>query len=135
MILCGLAKAIAHHSLTGLNIWILSSFMMICLIFDTAIITNRKNWRTTIKLHFENFSIFLKTWTYTHARTSPPPVRFCSLFNDHPLPLFNERALNDPLLDYALSLVLLSRKSEIEEDELDIGSHMSTLGLWVLYYS
>ena len=55
--------------------------MMICLIFHTAIIINRKSWRITIKLHFENLSIFFIKRTYTHARTPPPPVRFCSLFN------------------------------------------------------
>ena len=32
--------------------------MMICLIFHTAIIINRKNWRITIKLHFQNVGIF-----------------------------------------------------------------------------
>ena len=50
--------------------WILQSFMMVCLIFHTAIIINRKNWRITIKLHFENVSnFFFKKWMYTHART------------------------------------------------------------------
>ena len=61
------------------------SFVMFCLIFHTVIIINRKNWRITIKLHFENLSIFFKKRTYTHART-PSPVRFYSLFNGFPLP-------------------------------------------------
>ena len=53
--------------------WILQSFMMVCLIFHTAIIINRKNWRIIIKLHFENLRIFfLKKRTYTHARTPLP---------------------------------------------------------------
>ena len=52
--------------------------IMVCLIFHVAIIIDRKNWRITIKLHFENFSIFFKK----SKRTHPPPVRFCSLFND-----------------------------------------------------
>ena len=37
------------HSLTGLNIMI---SRMVFLIFHTAIIINRKNWRRTIKLTF-----------------------------------------------------------------------------------
>ena len=50
--------------------------MMICLIFHTAIIINRKNWRVTVKLHFENLSIFFfKKRTYTQARTPPTPCR------------------------------------------------------------
>ena len=43
---------------------------------------NRKDWRITIKLHFENLSIFFKKRTYTHARTAPPLLRApspCSL--------------------------------------------------------
>ena len=48
-----------------------------CLIFHTAIIINRKNWRITIKLHFENLSIFLKKRTYTHDWT---PLSFLPLF-------------------------------------------------------
>ena len=34
---------------------------MVCLIFHTTIIINRKNWRITIKLYFENLSIFKRT--------------------------------------------------------------------------
>ena len=64
----------------------------ICLIFHTAIIINRKTWRITIKLHFENLSILFKKQTYTHARTPPLPVRFCSLFNDPSSPILNIRA-------------------------------------------
>ena len=51
----GLAKAIARHSLTGLNIIIFHDG----LIFHTAIKINSKNWRITITLHFENLSIFV----------------------------------------------------------------------------
>ena len=36
------------------------SFMMVCVIFHTAIIINRKNWRITVKLHFEDLNIFFK---------------------------------------------------------------------------
>ena len=52
--------------------WILLFFTMVCLIFHTVIIINRKNCRITTKLHFENLSIFLKKKAYTHARSSPP---------------------------------------------------------------
>ena len=71
---------------------------MVYLIFHTAIIINRKNWRKTIKVHFKNPRIFFKKRTYTHARTPPCPVRFCSLFNDFP-PLSSPQQtyfLNDP---------------------------------------
>ena len=77
-------------SLTGLIIMI--SFIMVCLIFHTAIIINRKNWRITIKLYFEKLSIFLKN-ERTHMLGPPPPFPlfvFCSLFSD----LY---FLNDPL--------------------------------------
>ena len=73
--------------------WILSSFMTLCLIFHTAILINRKKWRITIKLYFENLSIFLKKRAYTHARakTPPPPVCFCSFaFQWRLLPPLNE---------------------------------------------
>ena len=63
---------------------------MVCLIFHTAIIINRKNWRITIKLHFENLWIFKEIRTYTHARNPSPPIRFCLLFNGPPS-LLNER--------------------------------------------
>ena len=52
------------------------SFVMFCLIFHTVIIINRKNWRITIKLHFENLSIFFKKRTYTHAWTPLPLFGF-----------------------------------------------------------
>ena len=44
--------------LTHWQHWILYSFMMVCLIFHTAMIINRKNWWINIKLHFENLSMF-----------------------------------------------------------------------------
>ena len=50
------------------NFWILQFFTMVCLIFHTVIIINRKTWRITTKLHFENLSVFLKKQTYAHAR-------------------------------------------------------------------
>ena len=31
-----------------------TEYYMVCLIFHTAIIINRKNWRITTKLHIEN---------------------------------------------------------------------------------
>ena len=51
--------------------WILLFFTMVCLIFHTVIIINRKTWRITTKLHFENLSVFLKKQTYAHARPTP----------------------------------------------------------------
>ena len=60
-------------------------FHDVCLIFHTAIIIYRENGRITIKLHFENLSIFFKS-KRTHMLGPPPPVRFCSLFIDPPSP-------------------------------------------------
>ena len=60
--------------------------MIVCLKFHTAVIIHRKNWRIIIKLHFENF-----------ATPLPPPVRFCSLFNDTPYSPQRTYFLNDPL--------------------------------------
>ena len=42
------------YNIITLNYWSWN-LIMVCLIFHTAIIINRKNWRITIKLHFENF--------------------------------------------------------------------------------
>ena len=67
------------------NFWILQFFTMVCLIFHTVIIINRKNWRITIKLHFENLSVFFLKRTYTHART-PLPLFVVVLFSMTPLP-------------------------------------------------
>ena len=47
--------------------------MMVCLIFHTVIITNRKNWIITIKLHFEN--LIRKFW-----RPTPPPTLVLLVF-------------------------------------------------------
>ena len=66
--------------------------MMVCLIFHTALIINRKNWRITIKRHFENLSIFFKKANVHKCYDPPtPPVRFCSLFNVPFPPSLNER--------------------------------------------
>ena len=55
--------------------------MMVCLIFHTAIITNRKNWRITMKLHFENLSIFfLKSERTQMLGPSPSPCSFLFAF-------------------------------------------------------
>ena len=71
--------------------------MMICLIFHTAIIINRKNCRVTIKLHFENLSIFFKKKRrYTRART-PFPLFVFVCFSMIPLsPPQRTYFLNDP---------------------------------------
>ena len=60
------------HSIHWQDI-ILQVFTMVCLIFHTVIKINRKKWRITTKLHFENLSNFLKKQTYAHARIPPPP--------------------------------------------------------------
>ena len=68
--------------------------MMVCLIFHTAAIINRKNWVITIKLHLKNLSIFLKSERTHMLGPLPPPLTFpfCLLFNDpHPPPLLNKR--------------------------------------------
>ena len=71
--------------------------MIVCLIFRTAIIINRKNLIVTIKLHFENLSIFFKgvlvslfhcsfLFAFQGSPTSPPKQRYflnvpkCGLF-------------------------------------------------------
>ena len=70
---------------------------MVCLIFHTAIIINRKNWRRTRKLHFEELSIFfLKANAYI-CQDPSPPVCFCLLFNDPPPPPQRTYFLNDPV--------------------------------------
>ena len=73
--------------------------MMVCLIFHTAIIINRKNWRITIKLNFENVSICFKKSERTHARTIPPPSPLLVFvrFSMTPSPLSTTYFLKDPL--------------------------------------
>ena len=51
--------------------------MMVCLLFHTAIIINRKNWRITIKLNFENLSNFFKKSEHTHM---PGPLSPCLFY-------------------------------------------------------
>ena len=57
---------------------------------------NRKKQRITIKLHFENLSIFFKKNEHTHMLGPPPSIRFCSLFNDHFSSPQRMCYLNDP---------------------------------------
>ena len=73
---------------------------MVCLIFHTDIMISRKNWRVTVRLHFENLSIFFKTANIHTCQDHPPPDRFCLLFNDPPLlsPPQQMPFLNDFLL-------------------------------------
>ena len=82
--------------------WILS-FMIICLIFHTAIIINRKNWRITVKLHFENTNIKKKR-SYTHARTPLPMFVFVYFSMIPPLP-----SSTNKLFEWPLSLKLTYR--------------------------
>ena len=78
VILCGLAKAIVSHSLTGLNITIFHDGL-----FDISYYHYNQ---------YEKLENNYKTYTHAHMLGPHPPVRFCSLFNDpHPPPLLNER--------------------------------------------
>ena len=64
---------------------------MVCLVFHTANYNQYENWRITMKLHFENLSIIFLKSERTQMLGPPPPVRFCSLSNEPPSPLLNER--------------------------------------------
>ena len=62
--------------------------MMVCSIFHTAIIINAKNWRKTVKLHFENLSSFLIAFQFP---SPPPPLTHTNTYTHPPLPpLLNE---------------------------------------------
>ena len=54
--------------------------MMVCLIFHTAIIINRKNWRITMKIHFENLSIFFLKNERTQMLGPPIPTPLLFVF-------------------------------------------------------
>ena len=82
-----MSKAITWYSLTGLNIIILHDSFF--LIFHTVIIINSKNWRT-IKLHFENLSIFFKKNERTHILGPLLPLFIFVCFSMTPTPLLNE---------------------------------------------
>ena len=56
------------------------------LIFYSAIIINRKNWKITIKLHFGNLSIFLKKSERTQILGPPSPCSFLFAFQWQPPP-------------------------------------------------
>ena len=81
--------------------------MIFCLIFHTAIIINRKNRRITLKLHFEDLSIFFKNRTYANARTPHPLCVLLAFQWPHP-PLSSMKVcfLNDP----KVKLVFTSEK-------------------------
>ena len=76
--------------------------MMVCLIFHTAIIVYRKNWKITIKLYFENFRFFLKKANVHVSTLGLPlvlgpssPCSFLVTFQWHtPHLLLNERTLS-----------------------------------------
>ena len=70
--------------------------MMVCLIFHTAIIINSKNWRITVKLYFENLSIFFRK-ANLHT-CSPSPCSFLFAFQWSPSPSQWTYFLNDPKL-------------------------------------
>ena len=78
--------------------------MMVCLIFHTVIIINRKNWRITIKLHFENLSKFFFKKRTTHMLGPPSPSSFLFALQWPPSsPPQRMYFLNDPLHDLKLS--------------------------------
>ena len=56
------------------------------MVFHTTIIINRKNWRITIKLHFENLSIFLKKANLHICWEPSSPCLFLFAFQWSPLP-------------------------------------------------
>ena len=60
--------------------------MMVCLIFHSAIIINKKIWRITIKIHFENLSIFFLKSERTHMLGNPHPQFVCVRFSITPPP-------------------------------------------------
>ena len=77
--------------------------MMVCLIFHTAIIINRKNGGITIKLYFQNLITFFLNWTYTHARTLLPLFLFVSFSMTSPSLPQSTYFLNDPLVELVLN--------------------------------
>ena len=71
---------------------------MVCLIFHTASIINRKNWKITIKLNFENISICFKKSERTHmVGPPPPPCSFLFAFQWPPPSSQRTYFLKDPL--------------------------------------
>ena len=56
---------------------------MVCLIFHTVIIINRKNWKITAKLYFENQYFFNKS-ERTYMPGLPPPCSFLFAFQGPP---------------------------------------------------
>ena len=78
--------------------WILYSFMMLRLIFHTASIINRKNWRITTKLHFENISIFFLKSERTHMLGPPSPCSFLFTFQGPQLPSSTNILFECPLI-------------------------------------
>ena len=83
---------------------------MVCLIFHTAIINNRKNWRIIVKLHFENPSIFLKKANIYNART-PLPLFVFVRFSMTPLPSQRTYFWNDPYKELKKLWKLFGMKS------------------------
>ena len=51
--------------------------MMVCLIFHTAIIINRKNWRIIIKLQLGNLSVFFFKVEFPRGITQICEALFC----------------------------------------------------------
>ena len=72
--------------------------MMVCLIFHTEIIINRKNCRIAIKIHLKSLSIFFKKCERTPMLGPPSSLFVCAPFLVTPS-LSPQRTyfLNDPL--------------------------------------
>ena len=60
--------------------------MLVCVKFHAAIIINNKNWRITIKLHFENLIIFFYKSERTHMLGPAPPLFVFVRFSMIPRP-------------------------------------------------
>ena len=71
---------------------------MVCLTFHTAIIINRKNWRITIKLHFENLSILFSKSERTHMLRPLPLFLFVHFSMTPPLPYSTNALFEWPLM-------------------------------------
>ena len=71
-----------------------------------CLIIHSKNWKITIKLHFENLSIFIKKSERTHMLGPPSPCLFLFAFQwPPPSPPQRRNFLNDPnvLLEKSIS--------------------------------
>ena len=87
-----MVKVIICHSLTGLNIITFHGLFNI----SYCDYNQQEKQENNYKLYFKNLSIYLKKSECTQMLAPPPPVRFCSLFNDSPPLLKRKYFLTDP---------------------------------------